>query len=70
MAFLNESHIEDADIAFFTSSLNYKHLDGWKKKLLGRNSMKEVVFKDRLFKALERLNPLLPPCAMTMPFPK
>lgn len=61
MAFLNESHIEEADIAFFISSLHYQHLDGWQKKLLGRDSLKDVVLKDRLRAALERLNPALPP---------
>ena len=60
MGFLNESHIEEADIAFFTSSLNYQHLDGWQKKLLGRESLKDVVLKDRLLQALEKLNPELP----------
>jgi len=60
MAFINESHIEEADIAFFTSSLDYQHLDGWKKKLLGRDTLKDVVLKDRLSAALKRLNPDLP----------
>ncbi len=60
MSYLNESHIEEADIAFFTTKLGYRHLDGWQKKLLGRDSLKEVVFKDRLQSALARLNPDLP----------
>ncbi len=61
MAFLNESHIEEADIAFFSSALSYKHLDGWEKKLLGRDTLKDVVLKDRLYGALATLNPDLPP---------
>jgi len=60
MAYLNESHIEEADITFFKSSLGYQHLDGWEKKLLGRDSLKDVVLKDQLLKALTRLNPYLP----------
>ncbi len=64
MAFLNESHIEEADIAFFTSALDYQHLDGWQKKLLGRDSLKDVVLKDRLQVALARLNPDLPPMCL------
>jgi len=64
MAFLNESHIEEADIAFFTSSLKYEHLDGWQKKLLGRESLQDVILKDRLQKALEKLNPDLPPMCL------
>ncbi len=64
MAFLNESHIEEADIAFFTATLKYQHRDGWQKKLLGRDSLKDVVFKDRLYTALARLNPELPPMCL------
>lgn len=64
MAFLNESHIEEADIAFFTSRLGYHHLDGSQKALLGRDSLKEVVLKDRLLAALQRLNPELPPMCL------
>ena len=64
MAFLNESHIEEADIAFFTSSLKYEHLDGWPKKLLGRESLQDVVLNDRLYKSLAKLNPDLPPMCL------
>ncbi|GAB6193578.1 type I restriction endonuclease subunit R [Desulfocastanea catecholica] len=64
MAFLNESHIEEADIAFFTSSLKYEYLDGWQKKLLGRESLQDVVLKDRLYNVLEKLNPDLPPMCL------
>mgnify|MGYP001050640515 CR=1 FL=1 len=60
MAFIQESHIETADLEYFTQKLQYGHLNGWKKKLLGRKTLKEVVFKDELEKALTRLNPHLP----------
>jgi len=60
MAYLNESHIEVADIEFFTEKLGYTHINAWEKQLLGRNSLKEVVLKDRLKSCLIRLNGHLP----------
>ncbi len=59
MAYLNESHIEDADIAFF-SELGYAHINAWKDELLGRKSLKEVVLRDKLESALVTINPTLP----------
>ncbi len=61
MAYLNESHIEDADIKFFLENLNYdKHINAWKDELVGRDSLKDVVLKQNLKKALKNLNPNLP----------
>ncbi|QCE42393.1 type I restriction endonuclease subunit R [Psychroserpens sp. NJDZ02] len=60
MAFINESHIEEADIQFFELILGYKHKDAWEKQLIGRDSLKDVVLKDDLRIALIRLNPNLP----------
>lgn len=63
MAYLNESHIELADINFFVDQLGYTHINAWEKQLLGRTTLKEVVLKDRLRKKLNDLNPHLPsPC--------
>lgn len=60
MAFLNESHIEEADIQFFELILGYAHKDAWEKKLIGRDSLKDVVLKEDLRIALIRLNNTLP----------
>lgn len=61
MAYLNECHIEEADIKFFLEKLNYdKHINAWRDELIGRDSLKEVVLKSNLKKALENLNPTLP----------
>jgi type I restriction enzyme R subunit len=60
MAFLNESHIEEADIQFFELILGYAHKDAWEKKLIGRDSLKDVVLKEDLRTALKRLNDTLP----------
>ena len=61
MAFLNESHIEDADIQFFLEQLNYDaHINAWEKQLVGREHLKDVVLKDRLRAKLCDLNPALP----------
>jgi type I restriction enzyme R subunit len=60
LAFLNESHIEQADIQFFELVLGYEHINAWEKKLVGRESLKEVVLKDTLRKKLVELNPQLP----------
>ncbi|MFD0836685.1 type I restriction endonuclease subunit R [Mariniflexile aquimaris] len=60
MAFLNESHIEEADIQFFELILGYQHINAWEKKLIGRDSLKDVVLKDDLKLALIRLNDNLP----------
>lgn len=60
MAFLNESHIEEADIQFFELILGYAHKDAWEKKLIGRDSLKDVVLKEDLRTALIRLNDTLP----------
>ena len=60
MAFLNESHIEEADIQFFELMLGYTHKDAWEKQLIGRDSLKDVVLKEDLRTALVRLNPNLP----------
>jgi type I restriction enzyme R subunit len=60
MAFLNESHIEEADIQFFELMLGYTHKDAWEKKLIGRDTLKDVVLKEDLRTALIRLNDSLP----------
>lgn len=60
MAYLNESHIEEADINFFTDKLGYNHINAWEKQLLGRKSLKEVVLRDRLKTCLVKINPLIP----------
>jgi type I restriction enzyme R subunit len=60
MAFLNESHIEEADIQFYELMLGYKHIDAWEKQLIGRDSLQDVVLKDRLIDALKELNQHLP----------
>lgn len=60
MAYLNESHIEEADINFFVGKLGYTHINAWEKQLLGRKSLKEVVLKDRLRESLIRINKHLP----------
>ncbi len=66
MAYLNECHIEEADIKFFLEKLNYeKHINAWKDELIGRDSLKEVVLKSNLKKALEKLNPNLPESCIT-----
>ena len=60
MAYLNESHIEEADIKFFVDKLGYEHINAWEKQLIGRSSLKEVVLKDRLKTSLKKLNSHLP----------
>ncbi len=60
MAYLNESHIEDADINFFVQKLGYTHINAWEKQLVGRNNLKEVVLLDRMKNNLQRLNKHLP----------
>ena len=60
MAFLQESHIENADINFFVEQLGYQHINAWEKQLIGRKNLKEVVLKDRLKAALLKLNSNLP----------
>lgn len=61
MAFLNESHIEEADIQFFLEQLNYnEHINAWEKKLVGRENLKDVVLRDRLRLKLTELNTHLP----------
>jgi len=60
MAYLNESHIELADINLFVDQLNYTHINAWEKQLLGRKSLKEVVLKDRLKIQLQKLNKHIP----------
>ena len=60
MAHINESHIELADIQLFTKDLGYQHIDGWEKKLIGRETLKDVVLIDRLRNSLENLNKHLP----------
>lgn len=60
MAFLHESHIEEADIQFFELVIGYQHINAWEKKLVGRDSLKEVVLKDILRSKLVALNPQLP----------
>lgn len=60
MAYLNESHIEEADISLFVDTLGYTHINANEKQLLGRKSLKEVVLKDRLKIALRKLNEHLP----------
>ncbi|MEP0133366.1 MAG: type I restriction endonuclease subunit R [Eudoraea sp.] len=60
MAFLNESHIEEADIQFFDMILGYQHISAWEKKLIGRETLKGVVLKDRLQSKLVELNKDLP----------
>ena len=60
MAFINESHIEEADIKFFEQVLKYLHTNAWEKKLIGRSSLKEVVIAPILKKSLLKLNKRLP----------
>jgi type I restriction enzyme, R subunit len=61
MAFLNESHIEGADIDFFLKQLdNNEHSNAWEKKLVGRINLKDVVLRDRLKEKLIDLNPSFP----------
>lgn len=60
MAFLNESHIEEADIQFFEMVLGYQHINAWEKKLIGRERLKDVVLRDRLKEKLSALNPTIP----------
>lgn len=60
MAYLNESHIEVADINFFTNQLGYEHINAWEKELVGRKSLKDVVLYDRLLDNLTKLNKHLP----------
>lgn len=60
MAYLNESHIEEADINFFVEELGYTHINAWEKQLLGRKTLKDVVLIDRLRNSLINLNKHLP----------
>ncbi|MFZ4412025.1 MAG: type I restriction endonuclease subunit R [Bacteroidales bacterium] len=60
MAYLNESHIELADISFFTEKLGYTHINALDKQLLGRKSLKEVVLADRLKISLLKINNHIP----------
>ncbi|MGH1336716.1 MAG: type I restriction endonuclease subunit R [Aureispira sp.] len=60
MAFINESHLEEADIQLFEQGLGYEHINAWEKQLIGRTHLKEVVLKDRLRATLATLNPQLP----------
>lgn len=60
MAFINESHIEEADIQFFELKLGYEHINAWEKQLIGRDSLKDVVLKDKLRRKLQDLNAHLP----------
>lgn len=60
MPYLNESHIETADIDFFVEQLKYTHINAWEKQLLGRKSLKEVVLTDRLKAQLKILNKHIP----------
>ena len=60
MAFLNESHIEEADIQFFELMLGYVHVNAWKKRLIGRDTLKDVVLKEQLITSLKKLNIHLP----------
>jgi len=64
MAFLNESDIEEADIQFFELILGYQHINAWKHKLIGRDSLKEVVLKTHLRQKLTDLNTHLPPACI------
>jgi len=65
MAFLNESHIEEADIQFFELVLGYQHINAWEKKLVGRDTLKDVVLKDRLKTKLSEINGHLPEESIT-----
>jgi len=47
MVFLNESHIEDADIQLFELILGYQDKIAAKNDLIARENLKEVVFKKR-----------------------
>lgn len=64
MAFINESHIEAADVNLFVKGLGYQHIDAWEKQLIGRQHLKEVVLKDRLETQLKKLNPHMPVAAI------
>jgi len=59
MAHISENDIEEADIELF-EKLGFKHRNAWKHQLLGRKSLKEVVFTEQLRTALTSLNPHLP----------
>ena len=59
MAYLNEQHIEDADIQFFEMVLGYEHINADGKELVGRDNLKDVVLRDSLRKKLKDLNPKL-----------
>ena len=63
MAFINESHIEEADIQLF-KNLGYKYLNAWEKQLVGRDNLKDVVLKDRLRAQLIQLNADIPTTAI------
>lgn len=72
MAYLNESHIEVADIDFFVEKLGYIHINASEKQLLGRKTMKDVVLKDRLRSNLKNLKGVFrkvchSPCCRVMP---
>jgi len=60
MAFLNESHIEDADIQLFELILGYIHKSAAKNDLIDRESLKEVVLKKDLRASLIKINADLP----------
>ncbi|PTX63086.1 type I restriction enzyme R subunit [Kordia periserrulae] len=69
--YLSEDDIEQADIDLFINKLGYdEHLNASGHKLLGRNSLKEVVLRDRLYDKLKELNPELPEAATTDAFEK
>lgn len=56
--YISEAHIEEADIQLF-KDLEYEFINADGKQLLRRESLKEVVLKDRLRASLSRLNPHL-----------
>jgi type I restriction enzyme R subunit len=64
MAYLNESHIEVADINFFVEELGYTFINASEKELLGRKSLKEVVLNDRLLSCLRKLNENIPEASL------
>jgi type I restriction enzyme, R subunit len=68
MAFIHESHIEEADIQFFEETLQYQHINAWEKKLIGRETLKDVVLNDRLRSSLIKLNSNIPTEAIDYAF--
>lgn len=48
MAYLNESHIEEADINFFVKKLGYTHINAWEKQLIDRETHSVLIQRQKL----------------------